>query len=257
MTRTCDAKRICHGHYHVLYLDKICFSARHATTSFFFKTQPISCNIYVIFWVTQQVGNQQKGAWVSLELESISSEELAIRAKMGDQQSLNKLLERHKHEAYRIALRMLGNAFDAEEILQNALCRVVRHLNRFDASRKFRPWFLRIVTNQVRTHWHKNKLRALFLLDFKSSPHHKMPENPENQIQNKELAETLKAHMMKLPQNQREAFVLHHVEGLSFDQMEEITGISSQALRVRTHRARKALHKELLSSGVTFSSIKE
>jgi RNA polymerase sigma-70 factor (ECF subfamily) len=177
-----------------------------------------------------------------------SSEALARSAQGGDSRALALLIARHKHEAYRIALRLVGRPYDAEELLQNALERFIKHLRRYDPGRPFRPWLLRIVVNQARTYWRARKLKAwIFGQPEEASTH----SSPHHDLWRKELRHTLAEGLGRLPADQREAFVLKHVEGLSYEEMAYITGDSTGALRVRVHRARLAMLDWCRAHGVT------
>lgn len=180
-----------------------------------------------------------------------TSEELARAAQAGDRRALNNLLARHKHEAYRVALRLVGRPHDADEVLQNAFERVLKHLRRYDSTRPFRPWLLRIVVNQARSHWRLIKVKSWLGLreDLPSST-----SAPNQELSRKELRHALTAALNSLQEDQREAFVLKHVEGLSYDEIAAITGESAGALRVRTHRARRAVLEWCRANGVTFGS---
>ena len=190
--------------------------------------------------------------------DDISSEELARDAQRGNHKALDALIRRHKSEAYRVALRMCGRPFDAEEILQISLERVFRHLRGYDPERKFRPWLLRIVSNQARTFLRIQKLKSLFFL---GNPEH-TPEpvyhsNPGKELRQAHVRSSVEQALLVLPLEQREAFIFKHIEGMSFDEMAEVTGVSPGTLRVRTHRARKAVLQYLRDRNVTVSALDE
>lgn len=180
------------------------------------------------------------------------SDELARAAQQGDQRALAALVELHKHAAYRVALRLAGNPHDAEEILQNALERVLRHLHRYDAQRPFKPWLMQIVVNQARTLLRRRKLLALFYLGGNEpAAGGSAPYKAELQIERREMRRHLEAAVRALPLAQREAFVLKHIEGMSYEEIAQVTGDSVGSLKVRTHRARRALVQWLAGRGVT------
>jgi RNA polymerase sigma-70 factor, ECF subfamily len=186
------------------------------------------------------------------------SETLARDAQRGSHKALDLLIRRHKSEAYRVALRMCGRPFDAEEILQVSLERLVRHLGHYDPARPFRPWLLKIVSNQARSFLRLQKLKAMFFLENQVDPQDPSPVvASDRQISQGEVRLHIEQGLLALPVDQREAFILKHIEGLSFEELSEITGVSAGALRVRTHRARKALLEYLRDRNVTVSSLGE
>ncbi|MBN1960440.1 MAG: RNA polymerase sigma factor [Deltaproteobacteria bacterium] len=188
----------------------------------------------------------------------ISSEKLAYAAQHGDHNALNSLIKRHKNEAYRVALRMCGRPFDAEEILQLALERLFKHLRRYDHTRAFKPWLFRIVANQARSFLRKQYIKSLFFLSEPPAAPEPINDNsPHLSLHKDEVKQVLKDALLALPIDQREAFIFKHIEGLSFAQMQQATGASVAALRVRTHRARKAILQYLQDRHVTFSALRE
>jgi len=173
---------------------------------------------------------------------AVTSEELAQHAQRGSHKALDALIKRHKSDAYRVALRMCGRPFDAEEILQISLERVVRYMRRYDSRRPFRPWLLKIVSNQARTFLRVQKLKSLFFLSNQEHvPEPMHHSNPGKEMHQGHVRGLVEQALLALPIDQREAFVFRHIEGMSFDEMADATGASAGALRVRTHRARKAV----------------
>lgn len=188
----------------------------------------------------------------------ITSEELAKEAQQGSHKAFDALIRRHKSDGYRVALRMCGRPYDAEEILQISLERLFRHIGKYDISRPFRPWFLRIVSNQARTFLRIQKLKSLFFLEKTENiakPVHK--SGPDSQLHRGQVKSIVEQAILTLPVDQREAFIFKHIEGLSFDEMAEITGDSAGTLRVRAHRARQAVLEFLRDHNVTISAMDE
>lgn len=176
----------------------------------------------------------------SREPTEATSEELARRAQLGDQRALGHLVARHQNEAYRVALRMAGDPFDAEEIIQTAFERVLRSLSRYDPDRPFRPWFMRVMVNQARTHLKKRRLKAILFGQERDAPAPAAGEPEQRRLQ-KATRELLAKAIATLPVNQREVFVLKHIEGYAYEEIAVITGGSVGNLKVRAHRARRAL----------------
>ncbi|OGQ82114.1 MAG: hypothetical protein A2289_02405 [Deltaproteobacteria bacterium RIFOXYA12_FULL_58_15] len=185
-------------------------------------------------------------------IDKESSELLARCAQEGDQQALSSLLGRHKDEAYRVALRMTGCAAQADDIMQASLERVLKHLRRYDSSRAFRPWLLRIVINQCRTHLRGRKLK-MWLWGDRPEPPDYTRRGPDWHLRRKQLRTELEHALEQLSVGQREAFVLKHIEGHSYEEIAKITGQSIAALKVRVHRGRRTLLEILQTAGVTLS----
>jgi RNA polymerase sigma factor (sigma-70 family) len=195
---------------------------------------------------------------VTPDAEVTPSETLAREAQRGSHKALDLLIRRHKSEAYRVALRMCGRSFDAEEILQISLERLVRHLRHYDPSRPFRPWILKIVSNQARSFLRMQKVKSLLFMENPIDPQEPSPVvGSDRQLSLGEVRTQVEQALLTLPVDQREAFIFKHIEGMSFEEMAEATGATAGALRVRTHRARKAVLEYLRDRNVTVSSLGE
>lgn len=185
-----------------------------------------------------------------------STEGLVRAAQTGDHPALQALIELHRDAAFRVALRLSGGHADAEEVLQSAFERVVRHLPGCDATRPFRPWLMRIVVNQARTHWRLRRLKRLvFGVEPHESTHRAVEPDLDDEITRGELRRVIADAIERLPSEQREVFVLKHVEDYSYEEIASITGVAVGALRVRAHRARLAVLATCKAQGVTATSL--
>lgn len=191
------------------------------------------------------------------EGEVESSEALARAAQGGDQRALERLLSRHKHEVYRVALRMTGAPHDADEVVQAALERAMRYVGRYDGTRPFRPWLMRITVNQARTYLKKRSLREWLFGDRSSDVPEIVARGPDWHLSRKQVREHIERALAQLPIAQREVFILKHIEGLSYDEIAKITGRSLGASKVAGHRARRALMELLRAAGVTLGRVDE
>ncbi len=172
--------------------------------------------------------------------------ELIGRAVRGDKQAFARVVDRMYPRALRFARQMVGHAEDAEEAVQDTFVRVHRYLDRFEQGAAFDPWFFRILANRCRTLLEKRN-RHYALIDYGEVPPDAaqagdpVPTMDEFQGAVRRVLETL-------PTEQREAFLLRHIEELSYEDMMEITGAGLSALRMRVKRACDALRLQL--SGV-------
>jgi RNA polymerase sigma-70 factor (ECF subfamily) len=136
---------------------------------------------------------------------------------------------------------MLGDRHDAEEALQDAFVRAFRSLAQCEQPDRFAAWLFRILINRCRTARTRRR-RATALFVYKPAPDLADREEPvEAMAWREEIGRALEA----LPSNQREAFLLRHVEGLSYEEMATLSGVRESALRMRVKRARD-LMRELL-----------
>ena len=160
----------------------------------------------------------------------------------GDTDAFAVLVGRYRDPYARYAVRMLGSLEDAEDALQLAFVRAYRHLGRCRDPDRFGAWLHRIVVNECRTLAHRRDRldRRLSYPDFEFRA--QMDGRPEGDAL---LRDEIQRALDALDMGQREAFLLKHVEDLSYEEMTQITGIGESALKMRVKRARDHL-RELL-----------
>ncbi len=165
------------------------------------------------------------------------------RAQQGDRDSFALLVEQYYPRALRFAMHMLSKREDAEEAVQDAFLRVHDHLGRFREDAPFDPWFFRILGNRCRTLASK-RTRHLAVMEYGELPVETVgvdqPELPDPTF-------TRQVHraLANLPDEQREAFLLHHVNDMDYEEMTIVTGAKGSTLRMRVKRAVDALRLAL------------
>jgi RNA polymerase sigma-70 factor (ECF subfamily) len=168
-----------------------------------------------------------------------SDDLLVARARAGDLSAFGRLVDRYYADCLRYATRMLGDAEEAEDIVQEVLVRVFRSLGRYDERDRFRGWLLRVLVNRCRTAARKRGRRQR-LMERLALLHSARDEAPEDSRE-PELGAELAGALGRLPAEQREAFLLHYVEELSYPEMSRITGVGVSALKMRVSRAGERL----------------
>jgi len=164
----------------------------------------------------------------------LTDAELVRRALAGDATAFESLFDRHVRVCLRYSTRMLGSREDAEEVTQEAFVRVHDALDRYDGQTPFRTWLLSILINRCRTVMQQNRRRtARIVLDEEAV----REASVEPRERDAELREAIGRALARLESAQREAFLLKHVEQLSYDEMALITGAGVSALKMRVQRA--------------------
>jgi RNA polymerase sigma-70 factor (ECF subfamily) len=162
--------------------------------------------------------------------------EIIARVLAGQREAFAVLVERYQDALYRHALGMTGSPDVAEDILQMSFIKAYQHLaevrGRFDA------WVFRIVANGCKD-WLKNIRRTH--LSYEEDDQPTRYPNPEEELDRSELRSDLDRALQSLPASLREAFIMKHVEGRSYEEMAELLGTTVGALKMRVHRAREAL----------------
>ena len=172
---------------------------------------------------------------------------LAQRAAEGDEHAFRSLVDRHYDACLRFATLQIGNAADAEDLVQETFVRAYRSLSSYSDEGRFRSWLFRIVVNRCRSLVEKRARRkSLFEgANLEARTWATMPEPQDGAPWRPEVERALGA----LPSDQREAFLLKFVEERSYDEMSGITGAGVSALKMRVVRARDHLKRELAELG--------
>jgi RNA polymerase sigma-70 factor (ECF subfamily) len=167
---------------------------------------------------------------------------LVNKAQAGDLDAYEVLVRRHRDRIYRIALRMLGDRHDAEDIAQDVLIQVWTALAGFTGQSAFTTWLYRIAVNRC-----LNQLRGRRwtrpVLEGDPQP---VAGAEDTAIARQRTGAAMEA-IAALPPDQRAVIVLHQLEGLSYREVAAVVNISEDAVRGRLHRARLNLLKSLRS----------
>jgi RNA polymerase sigma-70 factor (ECF subfamily) len=165
---------------------------------------------------------------------------IPLRARSGDMQAFAEIVEFFHARCLRYARYMLGEEEDAEEAVQDTFVRVWDHIEQFRLDARFEPWLFRILANRCRTARERRRRREALVTTGE------LPAVAAEATEaSRDLMEEVEAALEELPSEQREAFLLRHVEDLSYEDMAVITGARLSALRMRVKRACDALRTRL------------
>jgi RNA polymerase sigma-70 factor (ECF subfamily) len=167
-------------------------------------------------------------------LATMTDAMLVRRVLDGDTAAFTTLVDRHAAACTRFATRMLGNPEDAEDATQETFLRAYRSLARYEERQAFRTWLFQILINRCRTAAVRRERRhRMFLVDDDAVASASVRPAAEASDLRAELQRVVDA----LDPDQREAFLLKHVEQLSYDEMAAATGVGVSALKMRVKRA--------------------
>jgi len=167
-------------------------------------------------------------------LATMTDATLVRRVLDGDTAAFTTLVDRHAPACTRFATRMLGNREDAEDATQETFLRAYRSLARYEERQAFRTWLFQILINRCRTAAVRRLRRhRMFLVDDQAIAEASVRPVAEASDLRAELQRAIDA----LDPDQREAFLLKHVEQLSYDEMAAATGVGVSALKMRVKRA--------------------
>lgn len=177
---------------------------------------------------------------------------LVNRAKDGDKLALSQLVNTYSERIYNLALRILRNHEDAEDILQETFLTVVEKLDMFDGRSGFFTWIYRIATNASLMRLRKKKLVFQNLSedsDFQESIESRVfidwSQDPSLNIYDKEVKDKIDLAINSLSDIYRSVFILRDIEGLSIKETSEILNITQENVKIRLRRGRRFLRDHL------------
>jgi RNA polymerase sigma-70 factor, ECF subfamily len=175
---------------------------------------------------------------------------LLRRAAKGDQESFSLLYRRHQAALYRFALRMTGNSWAAEEVVQDVFMTLMREPKKYDAARgPVGAYLFGITRNRVMKHL--ERLPRELSLEESNENGTRTNElavnrfTPVHWAEQQERSERVRAAVLELPAEFREAVVLCELEELSYEEAAHLSGCPIGTIRSRLHRGRALLLAKL------------
>ncbi len=184
-------------------------------------------------------------AGVALEAEAteVADRCAVARACAGNTEAFGEVVRRHASGVRSLCARLLHDGRLGEDLCQEAFVRALSRLDSFRGEGTVRHWLYSIAANGCR-----DFLRAGCRSERPASLSGEelwTAWDPEREVGARQSMEALAAGVAHLPPACREAFVLFHLDGLSYEQMSALTGVGVSALKVRVHRARALLRRRL------------
>lgn len=185
---------------------------------------------------------------------STADQALIARAKRGDHAAFDELVRVQTPRMYRVALRITGNAAEAEDVVQDAWLSAWRGLDGFRGEAAVSTWLYRVVTNSALAHIRRRKATVSLDAELGDADEYSLLDSalladdrtdPAHQAVRTEQTRAVYRAIATLDVAQRVPLVLRELEGLSYAELSEVLGASIPALRSRLHRARVALLEQL------------
>lgn len=171
-------------------------------------------------------------------MDDVDDAYLVARAQEGYLDAFAELVNRHAALAYRVALRIVGDHHDAEDVAQESMVAAWQNLPRFRAEARFTTWLYRIVTRRALNRiGRRTPANSLDLLGDVPDP---VP-GPELLAQRDLAVDAVTDAIRALPPAQQIVVVLHHFEDLPYAEVAAITGSTVPAVRSHLFRARRTL----------------
>jgi RNA polymerase sigma factor (sigma-70 family) len=181
----------------------------------------------------------------------INETELIAQLKQGDETAFKTIVEQWKDMVHNTILGIVQNETEAEDLAQEVFIKVFEKISTFKGDSKFSTWLYRIATTTALDHLRskKRKKRFGFLQSLGGGNDEKetIPDfhHPGVSLDNKERATVLFKAIESLPENQKTAYTLHKLEGLSYRDVSEVLNTTVSAVESLMSRANQNLRKEL------------
>ena len=177
----------------------------------------------------------------------------------GDRDAFAQLVTAYEKQVYNLCLRMSGNPEDARDLSQEAFLKAWRGLGHYKSEASFSTWLYRLTANVCIDHLRRKKRQPTLSLtvdedsgDFKEGLELEVADSaptPEERLLHRETGEAVRRAMDQLEESFRLVLTLRVVEGLSYEEIGRILGLSDGTVKSRLARARIKLRKILLQSG--------
>lgn len=184
-------------------------------------------------------------------------DKLVERLKRRDEAAFNELITLYQGRIYRLLFRMLGDAAEAEDLAQEVFITVFKSIDGFRGDSKLSTWLYRVATNHC-----KNRIKYLQRRargkkkEFDEIAEHEAIESatmnpsssiarPDQVVEAYEKEQILKEAIASLDDDHRELVVLRDIEHMTYEQIQEITGLAEGTVKSRLHRARHALREKV------------
>ena len=181
------------------------------------------------------------------EISALNDSEVVQRFLNGEQRAFGELVDRYDTRLVNFVYRTVGDREKAQDLVQETFIRVYRHLHRFDQSKKFSTWIYTIASNLAKNELRNRSRNPLILfqaikknweadhrpLEFEDSTY-----SPDELFRKRDLREKVELAVAELPEHHRVVFVLRELEGKSYDEISEITGVTLGTVKSRLNRAR-------------------
>ena len=165
--------------------------------------------------------------------------ELATQAARGDQAAFQELVDRHAAGLFALAVRMVGNAADAEDVLQETFAGAFTGLARFRQEASVKTWLTQILVRQAARHHRSAGRRRMSSLDVETA------QQPASARERLDLRADLGSAIAALSPDHREVILLRELQGMSYDQIADVLKVPRGTVESRLFRARRQLQEAL------------
>lgn len=193
---------------------------------------------------------------MKLKQPEISDRELVERALLGEEEAYRWLVDRFKRPIYSVLMRLVNDSGLAEDLTQETFIKAFRFLSSYDQERRLASWLFRIAHNTALDHL-RRKRPATVTLETEDQDEGSLMAvledetvaRPERAAEGKQQVRHLEAALAELSLDEREIILLRFSEGLSYQEIADVTGVAMGSVKTHIHRGRKRLAAALRGRG--------
>jgi RNA polymerase sigma-70 factor (ECF subfamily) len=190
---------------------------------------------------------QQVKTAQALRFAQVDDSALVAQFLAGEKRAFDELVDRYSTRLLNFVQRTIGDRERAQDLVQETFIRVYRHLHRFDQSKKFSTWAYTIAGNLAKNELRNRSRNPLVLFqtikknwdsDHRPLEWEDNTYRPDDLYRKRHLKETIDRAVEQLPEHHRVVFVLREMEGKTYEEISEITGVNLGTVKSRLNRAR-------------------
>ncbi|MBK8166250.1 MAG: sigma-70 family RNA polymerase sigma factor [bacterium] len=200
-------------------------------------------------------------------LRDVRDEDLIVMVQQGQKRAFDEIVHRYKGRLFSFIMRMVKEPSLAEELTQETLIRVYVHADKYREIARFSTWVFTIATNLVRNKM-RQRSRRPHTISLNTAPDDdEVPVDPADlradtseRVQREELGRLIAEATEKIPERYRIPFLLREVEQLSYEEIQQVTGLKLGTVRSRINRARtrfRLLIKPMLKNESLLAELEE
>lgn len=201
--------------------------------------------------VIAQVTNHQQNV---NDLSMRPDAELVARSRSGDNKAFEAIVRRYQKLVYNVTYQMIRNHDSAADVTQDTFLKAYKALSRFDTTKPFKPWLLKIATNStlnlIRGSQGQQSLEELLEANPQAEP--ASAEDLEQDVEWRVSQHMLFDALGRLPIQQRKVFILRYQQDLPYEEIADIAELSISSVKSLLFRARENLRK-ILSESITIT----
>lgn len=181
---------------------------------------------------------------------SRTDEELILAFQRGDEAAFDDIVGRYRNPLYNFVVRLLGDTFYSEDIVQETFVRVYRNKHRYHQVAKFSTWIYTIASNLAKTELRRRRVRNFFSISSKGTDERDydlvdVSSDIERDVDGILKGEIILKEINGLPNHFREAVILRDVQNLSYEEISQILDVPLGTVKSRVNRGRSRLQKRL------------